>query len=352
MNDDFINLATAIKNQYLLETEVLFTTQKQKWFANFAEQFQSICTDIVKLQNESSLPAISYMEYTMLYTNFINRRYVAEIRIYGDMRYFDKNQCMIGEYDLSFLFVYFEALWEKLLATRKRYVGKVSAQKVASFMIQALPDFYSYLFIIARFAIADCIDKKPFVDIIKNKLFWINVGPYMTKNSETAFKENKNKDAETLAEWFCERLENAYAFEDYADLNFSGYTFDYTDFRYAHFRNSNLNNVVLEGSNLIGTSFYNTNMENCRLDNCYIHQTDFSYAILKNASFINARGRFGLPDDKEWQHVGFLPVSFRHADLTNVDFRGADLTGADFTGAVLDGVDFTDTILDGAIFRQ
>jgi len=285
----------------------------------------------------------------MLYANFVNRRYTAEVWVYGDNWYCDKNQRMVGEYDISFLFGYFDELWDKLLSARKRYVGKVTAQEVAAFMLEILPDFYSYLINIARFAITDCIDKKPFIDIAKNEAFRVNVGDYKAK-TEPVFTVSKNKDAVALAKWFEERLENEYCFEDYSGLDFSGRSFTHTEFRYSQFRDSNLNNVSLENSALIGASFRRARMENCRLDNCSIYEADFSYAILRNASFVSARGRAGLPNEKEWRHVGFLPVNFRHADLTNADFRWANLTGADFTGAILTDADFTGAILDGAGF--
>jgi len=349
LNTNYIDLSTTLRNENLLKTEALFAAQKHHCFTAFSDHFNSICTKITNQQNNSTLPAISRIDYTMLHTNFINRRYIAEVWVYGEDLYLDKNQRKIGEYDISFLFIHFDELWNKLLAQRKRYVGKVRAQEVKTIIMQALPDFYSYLTNIARFAITDILDKKPFIDIIKNDPFKVTVGEYMAR-TEPIYVESKNKDVKELAEWFDERLENTYTFEDYSDLDFSAHFFTYTEFRYSHFRRSNFNNATLEGSTLIGTSFYRAQMENCCLNNSSIYEADFSYANLKNASFINARGRAGLPNKEEWRHVGFLPVSFRYADLTNADFTGANLIGADFTGAILEGVDFTGAVLDGAIF--
>ena len=351
MHPDFIELSTTLRNDYLLKTEALFADQQQLWFTAFTKHFQSICAEIVQLQNESSLQAISRIEYNMLYTNFVDRRYVAEVWVYGDMLYLDESQRMIGEYDISFLFVYFSELWDKLLSARKRYVGKVAAQEVASFMLQTLPDFYSYLANIARRAIVELFDKQPFTDIIKNGAFKISVGDYMAYTTPV-YIESKNKDIKVLHKHLKKRLEIGYTFQDYSGLDYSGCSFTYTDFSYSQFRHSRLINMSIEGSILIGASFYKAHMENCCLNNCSIYETDFTHTILRNASFINARGRAGLPNDKEWRHVGFLPVCFRHADLTNADFTGANLTGADFTDAILDGVDFTYAILDGAIFSD
>ena len=211
---------------------------------------------------------------------------------------------MVGNFDISFLFTCFSELWDKLLSARKRYVGKISAQEVASLMIQPLPDFYSYLTNTARRAIADLLDKQPFADIIKNETFMINVGDFMA-NTMPVYIESKNKDCKALHKHLGKRLEKEYTFQDYSGLDFPGCSYTYSDFSYSQFRKSSLINMSLEGSVLIGANFNKANMENCCLNNCPIYEADFTHTILKNASFINAWGRAGLPNEKQWLHAGF-----------------------------------------------
>ena len=103
MHTNFIELSATLRNKYLLKTDALFVAQQQRWFVAFAEHFQTICAEIVKLQNELSLSAILRIEYTMLYSNFTNQRYIAEVWLYGDDIFLDKNQRLIGMYDISFL---------------------------------------------------------------------------------------------------------------------------------------------------------------------------------------------------------------------------------------------------------
>lgn len=349
MPADFLTNIETMHTEALLKTETDFVNNKKAWFADFASHFQQTCTGIRKLQDNATLSEITYFEYTMLRANFINRLYIAEAYVYGDKYYLDKNQRIVGEYDVSFLFTHFHELWDRLLSERKRYIGKVSAREVTSYMMNVLPDYYSYLTNIARFAIADCVDKSPFTDIDKNDVFRVNVGEYMAKTANI-YTEKKDKDAGILAKSFNEQLKEEYTFDDYSGLDFSERSFTYTGFRYSQFRNACLNNTSLQGCVLIGTNFHKADMKNCCLDNCSIYEADFSYATLKSASFINAHGRAGLPNNKEWHHVGFLPVNFRYSDLTGVNFSGANLSGADFTGATLTGAVFTDAVLDGAIF--
>jgi len=228
-------------------------------------------------------------------------------------------------------------------------VGKVSATEVKSFLMQALPDFYSYLAVIARNALAGCAEEGAFADFIKNDKFVINVGDYMTK-TETVHAKNRFKDADELTKWFCKRLCGKYNFGDYTCLDFSDKAFPCTDIRFAQFCGSVLKGTDFGGSTLIGCNFRNAIMEGCRMDKCSLSEADFTGAVIRDASLRKARAKSGLTDKREWKFAGYLPVCFRNSDLTNTDFTGAILIGADFTGANLSGANFNGALLDSAIF--
>jgi len=349
MHEIFKNQFTNLSNENLLKTEALFVAQRHGFFSSFTEHFCSICDEIVKLQKNAAVSAVAHMEYTMLYTNFASRRYAATIMVYGKDHYCDKNQRMVGEYDISPLFVYFDELREKLLAERRRYGGLVSAKDVNSCMVKALPSFYSYLFSIARFAIRACVHEKPFTDIVKNDVFRLSVGDYMVK-TEPVYVQSTNKDAATIAAWFEGLYPYDYSFLDCEELDFSERSFELGKLRHAQFNKSILTKVIFDNATLTGANFYGAQMEKSRLDFASIHEADFSQANLKDASLRFVRGGAGLSNPQKWQHVGYHPVSFRNADLTNTDFCGAYLRGADFRGAILSNANFTEAVLDDAVF--
>ena len=349
MHSDLITHYQSLVTAHLLKTEALYIANKTAWIASFSSHFQGICSRIIEQQDNAILPTIQYLEYTMLYSNFINRRYVAEITVYNEKRYLDKSQQSFGEYDLSHIFIYFNELWDKLLSERKRYVGKVKSREITTLMIEALPKFYSYLAGIARLAIREHLNKSPFTDISKNDVFQVAVGDYMACTSNV-YTEKKNKDAKKLIKCFSEDVESRFTFDDFSNMDFSGHSFTLKEFCYSQFRNTCLNNTFFNNCALSGANFSKANMENCSFNSCSIHEADFSYTNLKHTSFVKARGRVGIPISEEWLFAGYLPVSFRYADLSNAHFTGANLSGADFTGAVLDGTVFTDVVLDGAIF--
>jgi len=99
-------------------------------------------------------------------------------------------------------------------------------------------------------------------------------------------------------------------------------------------------------------TFTAARLENSNLDNSAIHEADFSYANMKNASLVYARGRAGLPNENECWYKWFLPVSFRYTDLSGADLTGANLKGADFTEANLTGANFSSANLQDANFSD
>jgi hypothetical protein len=143
MTDNFLDIADALVNEYLLKTESLFVNNRQTWVAHFAAHFLLTCEAIQKLQTESDLMSVSYLEYTMLYSNFASRKYLAEINVYGEKSYLDRRQYIIDSYDVSYFFDLFDKLWDELLRIRKSFVGQVSSQDVSVCMMKILPHFYS-----------------------------------------------------------------------------------------------------------------------------------------------------------------------------------------------------------------
>ena len=371
MHNNFIKQSEELRNEYLLKTEALFAAQRQKFAADFAKNLEAVCKEIVNQQRASTLSSISYLEYTILYTNIVNRNYTSEVRVYGEDWHLDEKQQMIGEPDISPLFTYYDELWNELLTQIRRYIGKINVLEVKEIMLKTLPDFYSYLTSIARIVIRESLGKNLFKEIAKTEEFRVSVGEYMnTSRTDFVYIETQTKEIEALNKSFNEKDAYNHRYGDYSGLDFCGNDFTAKDFAYSQFQNTCLNKVSLKNSKLEGTTFNNAQMEDCRLDNSIITEADFTQAALKNATFTRAKGSAGLANNDKWHQAGFIPVSFRYADLTGAsfieadlsgaDFTGAilkrayfigtDLTNADFTGAILTDTDFTDAILDGAKF--
>ena len=111
IHKDFIYKSNKLLNESLLKTEQFLLNKRQEQSFAFIKHFQMILEKIAKLQDlqdSSHISAIRNIEYTMLYSNFINRQYTAEVWVYGEEWYADRKQLMLGEYDISELFIYFD----------------------------------------------------------------------------------------------------------------------------------------------------------------------------------------------------------------------------------------------------
>lgn len=340
MIDKFEKYALQLKNQKLFEMEELYQKNFTDYVSIFQEHFLQLCKNIIQLQKTSTLGEISYLEYTLLYTNLLQKKETAEVRVYNDNWYFDSGQQIIGNFDFSHLFPKFRELWTELFAARKRFAGAVASHEIKSFLLSCAHSFYRYVISVCRFSILPCIESELFQSIQRAKKFEINIGEYMAY-TEAVYKEDKTQTSKDALDWFSLRLEYEYAFEDFSGLDFSGTNLSEIDLRYSDLRNCKLANTDFQDSMLFGTRFCYSDMEDADLRYCLLHEADFTGANLANARFTAAKSYTGIaPERTSWKIPGYRPVSFRNANLTNADFKNAAIENADFTGAKMDGAMF------------
>lgn len=344
MTDAFETYAVRLREQKLFEMEEIYQNHFHEFVPTFQKHFSEICETIIKLQKSGNLGEISYLEYTLLYSNLIQKKEVAEVRVYHDNWYLDSRQSIAGTFDFSAFFTKYHELSEELMAYRKQFVGTVSAQKVKSFLLSCANSFYSYIIACFRFSILPCIEKEPFLSVKRADRFEINVGEYMAY-TEAIYKENRLRTSEDSLVWFAQRQEFDYTFEDFTKLDFSGADLSEIDLRYSDLRYAKLCGTDFQDSMLFGTRFCHADMENADLRYCMIHEADFTGANLTNAKFIAAESFAGVPDHSDWKITGYQPVRFCNANLTRADFRRTQIRDADFTNAVMNNALFSEAQL-------
>jgi len=340
MNKKYEQFALRLEKQKLFEMEEQYQHHLTEYVLPFQKHFQEVCENISKLQRSGILGEISYLEFTLLYTNLLQKKDAAEVRVYNDNWYFDSGQHIVGNFDFSYLFIKYRELWKELFSARKRFSGAVASHEIKSFLLSCAYSFYRYVIAVCRFSILSCIESEPFRAVQRADEFEINIGEYMAY-TETIYKENRKRKANDALDWFSSRLEFEYAFEDFTELDFSGASLSEIDLRYADLRRSKLVGTDFCGSMLLGTRFCHADMAGANLRYCLIHEADFTGANLAHACFTSAKSSAGIPSGQtEWKIPGYRQVSFRHANLTNADFHKANIQEADFTGAVMDGALF------------
>ena len=129
----FEEYAINLKNKKLFEMEEIYKTHFKEIAPYVQRHFKEICENIIKMQQTGDLEEISYLEYTLLYTNILQKKEIAEVRIYNGQWYFDDRQFIVGSFDFSGLFVKYNELCSMLMSYRKKFADEVSAQEVKSF---------------------------------------------------------------------------------------------------------------------------------------------------------------------------------------------------------------------------
>ncbi len=336
MTEEYMQYADDLKTQKLFETEKLYQTNLDEYMPVFQRNFKQICETIIRLQRANELGAISYLEYTLLFTNLINGEIKAEIRVYDDNWYFDPLQRMVGHFDFSFLFIKYKELWTDLMTARKRFAGAVTGQETVSFLLSCASQFYKYIVSAFRFSILPCIEAEPFLSVQRGKEFELNVGEYMAY-TEAIYKENRQRTSKETLDWFALREEYSYAFEDFTGLDFSGADLSEIDLRYSDLRNTTLTGTDFQDSMLFGARFCHARLQDADFRYCLMHESDFTGADLTNARFTAAKAYRGVPDHTKWTITGYRSICFKNANLTNADFTRTRIRDADFTGATMDG---------------
>lgn len=344
MAESFEIYADRLREKKLFEMEEIYRKQFHEFAPVFQKHFSEICETIINLQRSGNLDEISYLEYTLLYSNLIQKKETAEVRVYHDNWYLDSRQSIVGMFDFSTFFTKYHELSEELMTIRKQFAGTISAQKVTSFLFSCASSFYSYIISCFRFSILPCIEKEPFLSVKRADRFEINIGEYMGY-TEAIYKENQSRASEDSLLWFAQRQELDYTFEDFTKLDFSGADLSEIDLRYSDLRYTKLRDTDLQDSMLFGTRFCYADMENADLRYCMIHEADFTGANLTNAKFTAAESFAGVPGHSKWKITGYQPVRFRDANLTRADFRRTQIRDADFTGAIMDSALFSETQL-------
>lgn len=339
MTKKYMQYAEQLKTQKLFETEQLYQNRLDEYTPIFQNHFKKICESIRKLQKNHELGEISYLEYTLLFTDLIRQKEAAEVRVYNDNWYFDPTQLTVGSFDFSFIFTKYRELWTELMSSRKKFAGAVTAQETISFLLSCARQFYKYVVSAFRFSILACVETEPFLSIQRAKKFEINVGEYMA-HTEAVYKENRQRSSKDALDWFSLREEYEYAFEDFTGLDFSGADLSEIDLRYSDLRRTNLAGTDFQDAMLYGTRFCNASLRGADLRYCPMHESDFTGADLTDARFTAARAYRGVPNHTKWIITGYRSVSFKGANLTNADFTRANIRDADFTGAVMNGAVF------------
>lgn len=323
-----------LRNDILLLLEEKFQSEKEKLADEFLKCFNNICEKIVELQQEGTIEEIQFMTITILRTRIKDKNYKFPIKVCNSLWWLDENHCDVGEYDGSFVFEFYEKMYEELGKEIRQYVGRTIKQDTYTLLSDEIINFLHYVAKIAKYKILEATSTEIYKKIEKCSTFEIHIGEYFGF-TEIIFKEDLERDIEDIKIKIGEKKREVLCFCDLKDLNLENMDLVDSDFRSTDLRRSILKDSDIRYSILAGGIFNDCNLENANLSYSVLNETSFKNANCKKAKFKNIIGYAGLEDNSYWDMVGYYPLNFTNADLQESDFSGADIRGAIFTGANL-----------------
>ncbi len=312
-----------------------FQNNFEKYKLEFIENFKEFCK-IVK--EEYPELQIAYISYNLMLTNILNHKYKYNIYIYDSNWYLgEQKDIQILQYNVTFIYKYFEEMWLKLLKERKKYIFKINDTDVNNLMLKIINKFHYYIVSLMRNSIVDLTETEEFIKLNKYDEFNIHTGKFYDE-FDVIYRENKEKNIIKIKKEI-NKLEK-YTNKDLKDLELVDIDFSVYDLRGTDFRNSKIINSNLSYKMLAGVKFKNCEITNTSFESSFLSEVNFENANLtgnKLTAIYIYKGK-----NNKLLDIGFLSANFNNTNLTNVDF----------TGSILENIDFTTSILDNTIFEN
>lgn len=335
----------------LLALEAYFQLNKDRLAEDFQRSFLTICRLIREQQKVGEKKLIGHLSFSMLRTELLAGRSFYLVEATDEDWIFDQEP-YLASYDASWAFSFLNGWISELTERAKTYMGTITLPDIERIKMEEAANYHQYVVSLARYALPSTVNGKEFLNLEKEDEFEIRIGEYFDC-SEVVYKEDKSeKDSQEIKKWLEEKLENEYAYEVFSNLQLSSGHYEETDLRYTDFSKSDLSQCSLNGCLLIGANMKKSNLTNSNLSYSFIHESNFSGSVLRQANFHEVEGASGLADSSTWEMPGYLPVCFEGADLEGANFEQADVRGASFVGANLKDVNFKGANLIGAVFSK
>lgn len=335
--------------KYLLMLEDFFQASKDKLAEDFKMSFQKICQQLGEQQSLQQKGPIAHITFSMLRTELLekNPHYLVEAT---DEEWFFDLHPLLTTYDAGWAHHFLEQYIQELSLYSKTFMGAITQADMERIKLQDAHHFHQYVLSLARYALPDIIRCPEYLALERDVAVEIRVGEFMDINEIVYSEDFASKDNEEIKAWLEEKLEGEYPYEVFSHLNLADGNYSDLDIRYAFFQKTNLTNCRLRDCLLIGANFRESRLIGTDLSFSSIHEADFSNSQLQDANFQQVQGACGLLDPQKWEVPGYLPVSFKNADLEGANFELANLRGACFIGANVKNTNFAGANLEKTIF--
>ncbi|MBC2580532.1 hypothetical protein [Clostridium sp. DJ247] len=171
------------------ELKKYYIKNKDELANGFIKSFKDICIKISNMQSAAEKDKIAYINYSILRTNIMDRKYMHLVDAFNKYWYFDIQECST-EYDTSWAFDFLEEFEKELEEIRKLYMNKISAPDIDKIKLKETKLYNQYIIDLAKYSMPEAIKLKEYKEIHKEDIVEIRVGEYRG-SSELVYKEQR-----------------------------------------------------------------------------------------------------------------------------------------------------------------
>ncbi len=341
----YYNCFEPILKETLEKMEEDFQKNIEKYKKEFILNFKEVSQ---KIQKEYADFKIGYLSYNLMLTKITNKNYKYEIYIY-DKDWYLKGDIKIEEYNVEYIYKYYEEMWQNLLKEGRGYIFKINSTDINNIMIKIIDKFHNYIVSIMRNSIIELTETEEYKNLNKEKIFNIHTGKFYDIY-DLIYTENFEKNQIKIKRWLSKNIEEEYCGQDFKNLELNSFNLEQYDLRGADFRKSQLKEVDLSYSILNGGKFKDSDLRNSTIISSFLSEVDFENADLSGSKMTYSIMRKGKIDDLV--EVGYLETNLRNTNLTNVDFRSSVFEGIDFREAIIENTNFEECKFKDCKFKR
>ena len=334
-----------ILKETLEKIEEDFQENIEKYKNEFILNFKSISKEI---KNKYVGKKIGYLTYNLMLTKIINKNYSYDIYIY-DKDWYLNGDIKIGEYNVEYIYKYYEEMWDKLVKEGRGYIFKINKTDITNVMLNIINKFHNYIVSVMRNSIIELTETEEYKRLKKEEIFNIHTGKFYDI-FDLIHTEKENKNIIKIKRWLSKKVDEEYCNEDFRNLDLNKINLESCDLRGTDFRKSELKESDLSYSILNGAKFKGSDLRNSNIISSFLSEVNFEDADLSGSKMTYSIMRKGKVN--ELMEVGNLATILKNTNLTNVDLRNSVFEGIDFREAILDNTNFEECVFKDCKFKK
>lgn len=171
------NYVKKIGQEKLLSLDNYYNNCQDRLATQFADSFRKLCLKALTMQIKGQKGDIMYINYSLLRTNMIERKYTYAAEALNCYSFEDDGDCRI-EYDVTWAYQFLHEFLEELEQKRRLYIDKISPAVIDRIMMEELAGYNNYVVKLARLAIPQAVNLVEFKEMYKEDYVEIRVGEY------------------------------------------------------------------------------------------------------------------------------------------------------------------------------